>query len=230
MPVVIVPNTALKPEYSYNAEVSISRIFSDIVSIRLTGYYSFLDNAIVRGPIEIEGENQVIINGELSALRAQVNTSAANLYGGTVRVEITLPYHFNLNSYYTISKGKDITNNEPLRHTTPNFGKTELKYNHKKLRFNLFAEYHNGRFRNEIPSLEISDKDYLYARHISDSSKDGSPGWITWNCTGTYEIGKVMALSVGLENIFDLHYRPYSSGISAPGRNIIVALRAGLND
>jgi hemoglobin/transferrin/lactoferrin receptor protein len=30
----------------------------------------------------------------------------------------------------------------------------------------------------------------------------------------------------GLENMLDKRYRPYSSGISAPGRNFVISLHA----
>jgi hemoglobin/transferrin/lactoferrin receptor protein len=33
-------------------------------------------------------------------------------------------------------------------------------------------------------------------------------------------------LNVGLENLTDQRYRPYSSGISGAGRNLVVALAA----
>ena len=53
----------------------------------------------------------------------------------------------------------------------------------------------------------------------------GTPAWselsfftqFSWN-----ENGKI---TIGLENIFDVHYRSFASGVSAPGRN----LRLGLN-
>jgi hemoglobin/transferrin/lactoferrin receptor protein len=35
-----------------------------------------------------------------------------------------------------------------------------------------------------------------------------------------------VTLNVGLENITDQRYRPYSSGISGAGRNAVVALAA----
>jgi hemoglobin/transferrin/lactoferrin receptor protein len=41
----------------------------------------------------------------------------------------------------------------------------------------------------------------------------------------TYSFSKFLHVSAGLENIFDERYRPYSSGITAPGRNAILAVR-----
>jgi hemoglobin/transferrin/lactoferrin receptor protein len=35
-------------------------------------------------------------------------------------------------------------------------------------------------------------------------------------------------VNTGVENILDYRYRPYSSGIVAPGRNFIVSFRVSL--
>jgi hemoglobin/transferrin/lactoferrin receptor protein len=53
-----------------------------------------------------------------------------------------------------------------------------------------------------------------------------SPSWWTFNFKASYEISETLSMSAGVENILDVRYRPYSSGIVAPGRNFIVALRA----
>jgi hemoglobin/transferrin/lactoferrin receptor protein len=36
---------------------------------------------------------------------------------------------------------------------------------------------------------------------------------------------KWVVVNAGIENILDNRYRPYSSGIVAPGRNFIISLR-----
>jgi len=40
-----------------------------------------------------------------------------------------------------------------------------------------------------------------------------------------FNIGNRFDLTTGVENILDLRYRPYSSGIAAPGRNFIFSAR-----
>jgi hemoglobin/transferrin/lactoferrin receptor protein len=43
-----------------------------------------------------------------------------------------------------------------------------------------------------------------------------------------YALDERFTLSAGLENITDVRYRPYSSGMAAPGRNVVISLRASL--
>jgi hemoglobin/transferrin/lactoferrin receptor protein len=48
---------------------------------------------------------------------------------------------------------------------------------------------------------------------------------MTTNLRSTINLAKGLHLQLGLENIFDRNYRYFASGFSAPGRNVIVALR-----
>jgi len=47
-----------------------------------------------------------------------------------------------------------------------------------------------------------------------------------WNLFSNFM--KWAILNAGFENILDYRYRPYSSGIVAPGRNFIVSLRISI--
>jgi len=65
----------------------------------------------------------------------------------------------------------------------------------------------------------------MYA--LDNQGRPYSPGWYTLNIKGSYQISKTIELNLGMENLANIRYRPYSSGIVAPGRNFIIALRAG---
>jgi hemoglobin/transferrin/lactoferrin receptor protein len=41
-----------------------------------------------------------------------------------------------------------------------------------------------------------------------------------------YQFTNHLSISAGVENLTDQRYRPYSSGIVAPGRNFILSLKA----
>jgi hemoglobin/transferrin/lactoferrin receptor protein len=66
----------------------------------------------------------------------------------------------------------------------------------------------------------------MYA--TDDEGNPWSPGWHTLNFKITGKIGSMLSLSAGLENILDVRYRPYASGIAAPGRNFIISLRINI--
>ena len=53
----------------------------------------------------------------------------------------------------------------------------------------------------------------------------GTPAWNEFSWLAQYRFKENTVFRVALENIFDVHYKPFASGISAPGRN----LKLGIN-
>jgi hemoglobin/transferrin/lactoferrin receptor protein len=90
------------------------------------------------------------------------------------------------------------------------------------LHISLYTDY-NGEIAYEDMAPSEQEKSHIYA-----TDKNGnpySPSWWTLNVKGSYSFKNWGTLNVGIENILDARYRPYSSGIVAPGRNFIVGIR-----
>ena len=211
---ITVPNPDLKPEYSISNELSMERK-SERSVLRMVVFYSRLFDAIVDGPFTINGSSQL---NSLDVF-AKVNASRAEIYGGSLLFQAEVSESFAVEKTITITEGEDITNNEPLRHTTPIFGRFALIYKKKKFRSTFIVDYNGNRNPEDIPSAEFDRKPYLY-------TEDGTPGWYTFNLRSSYQVNEFLKANVSIENILDQHYRPYTSGISAPGRNLIISLRA----
>lgn len=224
---VVVPNPDLKAEYAYNAELGIAKVFNGIMKIDMTGYYTILDDAMVRRDFTLNGLDSLIYNGELSQVQAIQNAASAYVWGIQAGVEIKLPYSFGFSTRFNYQKGEeelDDGSKSPLRHAGPWFGTTHLTLSVQKLKIDLYAVY-NGEISYKNLSEEERGKDYLYA--IDENGNPYSPGWNTLNMKMMYQLTDVFSVSIGVENITDQRYRPYSSGIAAPGRNFIFTLRAG---
>lgn len=215
---VVVPNSDLRPEYSYNFEIGASKRFLEKVQISAVAFYTLLDNAIVRREFQFNGADSIIYDGVLSQVQAEVNVGEASIYGFSFNLRSDLSDRFSLSSSFTVTDGEDKIENVPLRHTTPLFGQTSLTYSARKVKAELFMRYNGKREFDDLPPEE-QGKTHLY-------TSDGSLSWYTVNMRGSYQFNKQLQINGGIENILDRHYRPYSSGISAPGRNFIVALRA----
>ena len=54
----------------------------------------------------------------------------------------------------------------------------------------------------------------------------GTPAWYTLNMSAMYRFSEEFTVQLALENILDSHYKTFASGLSAPGRNFILTLRA----
>ena len=215
---VVVPNPGLKPEYSYNAELSFTKIWSDRVELSGNVFYSFLRDAMVRADFEVNGEDSIVYDGELSKVQAIVNTGRANIYGANLGLKVDFSSSWSSRASINMIEGRDIEEDEPLRHTTPVFGLISVNYTKKKLLTELFIRFNGPRSFANLPPSERS-KTHIY-------SSDGSLAWYTINLRGQYQVNSWLSANIALENILDHHYRTYSSGISAPGRNFIVAIKA----
>lgn len=215
-----IPNPDLRPEYTISNEVAY-QYKSERLYLKAVGFYSRLFDAILEGPFTLDGAQDVVVGNDTLTVSAKVNTGKAVVYGGSIffTAEIAKRWAFTKTISYT--GGKDIDNDEPLRHTTPIFGRTALTFQDKGWRSSFYVEYNSNRGRDQIPDSEIVDKPYLYTDY-------GSPGWYTLNVRASYAFYKHFTIDAGVENILDTHYRPYTSGISAPGRNFVLALRASL--
>lgn len=221
---VMVPNPDLKPEYAYNLEFNISKVFENNAMIDITGYYTYLDNAIVRRDFTLNGRDSILYDGELSKVLALQNASFVQIIGIQAALEIKFSRFLTFNSKLNLQKGTeemDDGNQSPSRHAPPTFGVTRLELTKKNWRLQLFSEYSGGFTFEQLP-LEERGKPELYAQ--DNNGNPYSPSWATINIKGLYELNKFVSLSLGFENLTDVRFRTYSSGIAAPGRNFIISL------
>ncbi len=222
---VIVPNKALKPEYVWNFEAGVSKIFVDMVKIDLSAYYTFLSDAHVRRSYTLNGEDSIMYDGVMSKVQALQNAASAYVKGFQAGIEVKLPYGFGLSSRFTYQQGEeelDDGSTAPLRHAVPLFGNAHLTYSMKKLIVDLYGVYQGEIAYQDLAPSE-QEKAHLYA--IDNKGNPYSPKWLTLNLKIMYRLNKCISLNAGVENIGDIRYRPYSSGIAAAGRNYVVSAK-----
>jgi len=220
---VVVPNPDLKPEFAKNYEVAATLNFEGVVKLDVAGYLTHLEDALVRRDFSLDGQTEILYQGELSNVQAIQNAAMAEVYGFEVGIEVNFSKALQLTSQYNITDGfeeDDDGNENPIRHAAPQFGNTHFTYKCDKLKLDVFANY-NGQFDFEDLAPSQQNNDYLYAKDRNGNPY--SPNWYTLNFGAQYEITKALQLNATLENITDQRYRPYSSGIAAAGRNLIVA-------
>ncbi|MDO6595685.1 TonB-dependent receptor [Oceanihabitans sp. 2_MG-2023] len=224
---VVVPNENLKPEYAYSGELGLKLDFDNVFVLDLATYYTYLDNALVRRDYTLNGESEILYNGELSQVQAMQNASKAWIYGFEVGMKINLSKKLQCTSQYNVIGGteEDDDIEVPVRHIAPNFGNTHLTWQSEKLKFDAFAEYNNELSFLDIAPSEI-EKDYIYA--LDSDGNPYAPSWYTLNFSAQMEVYKNTTVTASLENITDQRYKTYSSGIAAPGRNLIIALSYSL--
>lgn len=226
---VIVPNPNLKSEYAFNAELGVRYQRGNIGSIEINGFFTRLNNAIVRRPFKFNGADSINIGGGNNAVEALQNAAFANVYGIQTMFSIKLHQQFTLLNFANWIEGKETDDNKnvqvPLRHAPPFFGNTQLKYEKGKLSATAFIEYNAAVSYNKLAPSERAKFD-IYAK--DGNGNPYAPSWYTVNLRTAYQCNTKTVFTLSWENISNQQYRPYSSGIVASGSNLIISLRTGL--
>lgn len=222
---VVVPHHDLKPEYAYGLEIGLKMNFTNVVILDMATYYTHLDNSMVRRDFTLNGQSHILYDGELSMVQAIQNMAESRIFGFELGMQINFSEALKLKSYYNIIGGEEEGDNgeiKPLRHAAPKFGSTHILWHNKKFKVAGFVTYNAEFSFNQLAPSE-QKKDYIYA--LDTNGNPYSPSWYTLNMRTQYQINDAITFTASLENITDQRYKPYSSGIAAPGRNLIVALK-----
>lgn len=221
---VVVPNPQLEPEYAYNVDFGIKKNFKNKAVLRAATFYTYLVDALVRRDFTFNGQREILYNGELSNVQAIQNAAKAYVYGFEFGGELYLNNEMQLTSNLTLTKGieeDDSGEDSAARHAAPAFGDFHFIWTKTRLKTDLFLNF-NGEIRYEDLALTERSKDYIY--DLDENGNPYSPSWYTLNLRSQYQISDALTASFSLENLTDQRYRTYSSGISAPGINLILAL------
>jgi len=223
---VVVPNANLKPEYAYNGEIGTTKTFGNFLKVDFAAYYTLLNNALARRNFQYNGQDSINYDGEMSQVQAVQNIAQAYVYGIQAGVDIYLGKGIGLKSKICYQYGEeesvDSMSYYPMSHVPPMFGSTHLTYERKKLKFDFYTVYNSKMEYNDFPLSERQD-DTPYAKDAN--GLPFVPSWFTLNFKAALYVNKNISFNVGVENITDKLYRPFESGISASGRNFIVAIR-----
>ncbi len=224
---VVVPTDQLRPEYAWNAELGIARVFGSRVRVDVSVFRTWLQDALVRRNFSLNGLDSIEYAGEMSQIQAIQNAARANVYGFLAAVELKLPAGFEALARWNYQNGEEELDDgsvAPLRHAAPWFSTAELRWSGNKLRLALIGHYHSGVRFEDMPPYELSEP-YLYA--LDENGNPYTPSWYRLDFRALYQISDMLRLSAGIENITDQRYQTFSSGIAAAGFSAIVGLRLG---
>jgi hemoglobin/transferrin/lactoferrin receptor protein len=217
---LIVPNPDIKPEYTYNIDLGVTKTFANNGMAEITAFYTWYRNAITLAPYPFSGEDSTLYNGLMSRTFANQNSAKAFLLGFAANFSINILKELELYSTinYTYGRLQKTEKVEiPLDHIPPLYGKSSITYSKGRIRAEGYAIY-NGwkRLKDYNPDGEDNGQ---YA------TPEGMPAWFTLNFRSSIQLSGMLSLQLGVENILDRNYRHFASGFSAPGRNFVVALR-----
>jgi hemoglobin/transferrin/lactoferrin receptor protein len=217
----IVANEDLEPEFAYNYELG-GVYRSSKFKAQISLYHTWLRGAIQRAPFIFNGQDSIRVDGVLSKVLANQNIENSRIYGFFASVSYQLnsiPLDFTLSTSYT--RGKSSIDSVNIAHIPPLYGKLEANYRMKKAKiFHKFSVDFNGeKPLSQYGDSSTSDRIEFVVPNV------GTPAWFTLNYRFDWQFHEQVRFQFGVDNILDTHYRSFASGISAPGRNLIFAVR-----
>ncbi len=224
---VTVPNPGLRSEYAWNAEMGMTQLIGNWLRLEFSAYTTYLQRGMVKRPFQLNGQDSIYYDGILSRVEAVQNAAFVKVRGIQAGMEFQITSSFTGSSQYNIQRGTEELEDGSIssaRQAAPNFGISQLTWKHKKGNVTLMCQYSDGITAQQL-ALEEQAKPELYAKDTE--GRPYSPAWLIWNVNASWEIARRTKIHIGAENLADMRYRPYSSGLAGAGRQIVVALRTG---
>jgi hemoglobin/transferrin/lactoferrin receptor protein len=229
---VTVPNTNLKPEYAYNTEFGILNLSNTKKTmIGFNAFYMLLTNYITRDYYTLNNKEEILYDGTLAKIQANINKGNAFVIGSTLSFKSKISEHIKLDASTTYTQGQTYDTEEPMSSIPPLFGNAGILYNFKKWNIGLSYRFNARKHPKDYNLTEgidnLDESPLINSQAVNDiDSYFGTPAWQTFNLSTDYKLSKGTTLQVHIDNILDQHYKEFASGVSAPGRNISIALNA----
>lgn len=230
--ILVVPNPSLFPEYAYNFELGIKRYFDQSKNyLSLRGFSTLISRHIGRSSYIIFSDtttpDQATIryNGEEVETYANNNLGNRYLYGGSLDGYYSLNTFLALRGNFSFIQAVKSEKYGPLPSISPAFGRIFIEYQKSNWLSYLSFEFSDNK---NIEAYSIGGEDGLEETPLLSENPllyAGTPAWSELSWLAQYRWKKSTSFRIALENILDTHYRPFASGISAPGRN----LKLGVN-
>lgn len=175
---------------------------------------------------QINGADFLVENGINKYYFSLGNESVAHVHGFYSSLNIRLHKNLKLTTDFNYTYGRinrlDSLPNMPLSHIPPLSGRFELSHVLNKFQTDFYIFFNTAKESEDYDVITTDDN----REHSADPINGYTPGWYTFNLRTRFKINQRISIQAALENLLDNHYRVFASGISAPGRNLRLTMRA----
>ncbi len=217
---IVIPNPNIDPEFSYSFDLGFTQLINKKIKFDFTSFYTIFKNAISLSPFRLNGQDSMIYNGIVTAVFSNQNNASAYIYGFNSNITVEIAKQISIFSTVTYTYGRLKTalgKQIPQDHIPPVYGKSSIRYESSKFDSEFFILYNAWK---RIKNYNLDGED-----NPQYATVDGTPSWLILNWKNNYKVTQKTNLQFAIENILDRNYRPFASGISAPGRNFVLTLR-----
>ena len=218
----VVPSDSLMPERLYNAEMgAVWRSKSRRVSVQATGFETALLGAIqpVNSALQLDDgtwTDTIVVEGDTNSVQVNANTGRARIRGvqGQVRFKLNPGWRGRLT--VNLTRGRD-ADNAPLSHIPPAFGACMVSRSWDWVTLNMHGHWSAAK--------RLEDYGPGSTDNLAEATSEGTPSWWTMGLDVEARLTTRTALSLGVHNALDRHYKVFASGISAAGRDLRIGWR-----
>lgn len=218
---LIVPNPDIKPEKNVTADVNLNLSDNKYILFENTFFYTKLFDVIAVDNFTFEGQSVINYNGFPADVKASQNLDKGYIYGYSTSLKVTILENLKFYGNYNFTYGRALPKNksveQPLDHIPPFYGKVGFNYDNKWFTIDLNMIYNGAKKLKDYSSSGEDNLQYAPAT--------GTPSWETYNFKTSVKAIKNLTIYLGAENILDIQYRTFASGINAPGRNLYSGLK-----
>ena len=226
---VLVPNVDLGPERARNAELTLTQDLGSLggtglaARLAVTGFVSALTDVVVRADGALPNRDSTFFSDEVEyRVQTNVNAERGRVRGLGLRLDASYGPATDLSARlsYTHGRAFDAADVEtPLAHIPPVFGQVSATRRLGRYTVGAVCRFNGAKRWDDYAPAGSSDNEDLAIAEV------GTPAWTVYDLTVDVTLGKRLTAQAAVENVGDLHYRPFASGVGAPGRNFVVSLR-----
>ena len=127
----------------------------------------------------------------------------------------------------------------PFAHIPPTYGNLGLTFKTGKWHLEGQVRFNGAKAIEDYSVSDIESEGFIDRTGTSDNLEStpfetdaegnfiayiGTPSYTILNFYSTFQITNQLSVNLGVENIFDTFYVPFSSSIPAQGRNVVISL------
>lgn len=228
---VVMPNPAIRPEQTVSADLNVATYDNEKIYWTAALFGTYMFDAISLQPALFDGKPTIDYDGEPSRIYSNHNSRRAYVIGASSSLNVTISTNFGANANLTYTYGNYLKNkgvSTPLDHVAPLYGKVGLTFasNCRRVKAEFYSLF-NARKPASRYNPDGEDNAGYATQFGMDGNSDfeGMPAWFTLNLMASYSPVRNLTIQGGIENILNTEYRVFGSGINAPGRNFMAALR-----
>ena len=234
--ILLVPNSFLRPEYAYTFESGVKHVTKDQKSyFDLRGFTTLVSRHIVRSDFIIfsdtttEDEATIIYNRDEVFTQANKNLGNRFIYGVSMEGKLSIGNHTKINGGSTFTTADKNQDYGPMPSISPLFGTFTLSHQHNNWDHYLIWKFSDSKKPEDYSwggEDGLSETPLVNPNLFNNSEHYfGMPSWNILSFLTQYKFKENITFTLGVKNIFDIHYRTFASGISEEGRSFQTGLK-----